>query len=430
MISMAMTLNAEGDLSGFVIRSSPVHKIGSFMDEDADLVAFQEVMVSCSGLVEHLKRSGLISSKVAEDATKYLEIHEVRWPEEPEISSSGTIYLDDLSISYLKGAGVLGSVGNLKQPVIVSKDEENEANSLVKLKSFNDEVLSKIESIRLILCKSINDEKVIVLPSGDRSSGEAYWEHPTIQSFVPDICTADVLTDDRFFNHANTFNFENGQKNILCSLDIIDGLSQQGLLGLEEYYAIRHRLRKALVVLVPAERDEIVYLLKHAYFRDGVLVETEELRTLREYYQRIRLANALQRPSEIPWLLATLQAFVDALKMQWTFDVDLTERVACSDWLLSCADLRYWATPRGETMSEEEANGMLLANLVRFVFSPSEISKDSAVDYENWVSSRLTDGLEQRQPEIFEALKQRCKDMFEKIFADICSEVGGQNEQL
>ncbi|MEM6889649.1 MAG: SMEK domain-containing protein [Pseudomonadota bacterium] len=418
LLSEANTSNSEGSLKGIVVRSYPVHRVGTLMDVEADLGAHGGALVSCLGLAEHLRRSGKISASTERKAKSYLELHEKSWPNETEIASDATIYVDALSISYLRSAGLLEAVANLGQRVVVSRQEEREALALVKLKHLNSTVIEVIEKLQRTLADAIQNGKVIVLPNPGRRDKDECWEHPSIQAFNAHASVSDVLSDDRFLNFANKFEFENGEKRIFTSVDLVRSLHLQGKISKADYRDAVHKLRKSLAVFIPLDCEEICDFVGQTNVKGGSLVETEELRTIREYLQRIRLENSLQRPEELPWLQTSIQAFSEALKNQWTLDISDEEAIARSDWLLYNADIRPWMTTT-EGQISEEFDGIVLANILRFLFPPAEISEAKKTSYEDWLSSRLMEGLEEKSPAVFEALMSRSLAMFEKLMEEI-----------
>ena len=79
-----------------VVRGRPVHKAGSFMDEEADLKNYEAHLCSGIAVVDMLERKGLLTDPVARGARSALTAREGQWPTEPQIADGAMLYLDDL----------------------------------------------------------------------------------------------------------------------------------------------------------------------------------------------------------------------------------------------------------------------------------------------------------------------------------------------
>ncbi|WP_319545666.1 SMEK domain-containing protein [Ruegeria conchae] len=423
LLNEANTGDSEKPYSDIVVRSYPIHKVGSLMDAEADLGTYRNSLVSCLGMLHHLRGSGKISSSLEQRAKNYLELREKPWPDEIGISEEATIYLDDVSVSFLRNAGVLEAVANLGQRIVVSKQEEREALAFIKLKHLNSKVVEVIESLQRSLSEAILNGKVVVLPNQTSKRNDQFSEHPSIQAFDSLASKSDVLSDDRFLNFANRIQYDGGEKSIFTSFDLTQSLYRNGSISKADYRTAIHKLRKSLAVFIPIDCEEICDVISEAKVINGSLVETEELRTIREYFQRVRLEDSLRRPEELFWLQNSLQSFCDAVKVQWALDVSDEEAQARSDWLLYNADIRPWIAASEDQVSEE-FDGILLANILRFVVPPSDISEAKNAAYEDWLFSRLMEGLEETSPAAFAALSVRSRAVFDGLMEGISSESG------
>jgi len=109
LIAEAQTGNNGNDKQRLVIRSSPVHRVCSLMEEESDLSRYYPYLCSCQAVVNKLKQKGQLTAVEERRAQSYLILNEKEWPSQPEISDGAVLYLDDLSVTYLQHAGVLES---------------------------------------------------------------------------------------------------------------------------------------------------------------------------------------------------------------------------------------------------------------------------------------------------------------------------------
>jgi hypothetical protein len=111
LLITAKTKSESGDgRARYVIRSAPVHRIGSLMAEEADLGAYSKYLCSCQTVVTKLRAKGLLTLSEERQARSYLKLQERSWPSEPTIADGAELYLDDLSVIYLQSIGVLGKL--------------------------------------------------------------------------------------------------------------------------------------------------------------------------------------------------------------------------------------------------------------------------------------------------------------------------------
>ena len=75
----------EDNSQHIVVQPSPVHRVSSLMQEEADLTAYATVLSSCHSIVDKLRQKGQITSGEEQKARAYFQLHEKPWPNQPEI---------------------------------------------------------------------------------------------------------------------------------------------------------------------------------------------------------------------------------------------------------------------------------------------------------------------------------------------------------
>ena len=92
-----------------------------------------------------------------------------------------------------------------------------------------------------------------------------------------------VCVDDRFINnHASLTGSSERSIPILCVLDVLRHLVAHGTLGESDHRRARHKLREGGFSFIPLESEELVYWLKDSNCVHGNLIESVELRVLRQ----------------------------------------------------------------------------------------------------------------------------------------------------
>jgi hypothetical protein len=292
------------DTQHIVIRSAPVHRISSLMEEEADLSAHAAVLSSCLAVVEKLRQRGQLTAKEEDRARAYLQLHEKPWPMQPDIADGAIMYLDDLAISYFQHLGMLEKFKAAGLTAVVSPTELSEADALISYERISSEVKDVIERVRASLNSRIESGHVLV---GSRCGFDDFetksiLEHPTagIVALAPQ---SDVsIIDDRFLNLHATIDSRGAQSPILSTLDLLDALVASGVLSDDDRLEHRTRLRRAGYFFVPVNVNELEDSLKGSTVADGGVVETAELKAIRESILRVRMSDWLCLPQEAPWL--------------------------------------------------------------------------------------------------------------------------------
>ena len=90
-----------------------------------------------------------------------------------------------------------------------------------------------------------------------------------------------------------------------------------GDLTVEERLAHRTVLRQAGYQLIAVAEGELIHHVKRAPIVSGELIETAELKAIRESLLRARMSALVQLPVETSFLHGTLSAFVSAIREMW-----------------------------------------------------------------------------------------------------------------
>ena len=380
-----------------VVRSAPVHKVGSFRGEEADLSGFSTVLCSCLAVIDKLAERGQLTREEEDYARAYLEQTETRWPSEPTIEHGAELYLDDLSVAYLRTTRVLDRLHPAGLKPFVSQREVNEADALIELESRAEAIDEIVEQLRSTLASGI--ERVMV---------DAMLKADTIRSH-PDIAVVQlagkvdaIVCDDQFINQHRSMDGTQGSSAIWTSLDAIS--ASQDSDAQERLWRHRTILRQAGYILVPTSADELITIIGRSTTRDGSVMETGELRAFRENLQLTQMRGWLSLPLEAHWLNKMVADIVEAVRAQWNDSVPDADARARSDWLLKCADLRNWAGQIDHGDGLNMACFGLAVSVNSLLLSHYRIeSQGAAARFEQWLQE-LIEGLKDEDPTVYEWL--------------------------
>ena len=405
---------------GFVVRSSPVHRISSLMEEEADLTRHAEVMSSCSAVVKKLREQGQITMEEASKAHAYLQLREKPWPDQPEIDNGAILYLDSLAISYLLDIGMLGKLKTAGFRPVISPNAFSEADALITYGGISDKVNSVMEHIRVSISTRIESGNISV---GKQHHTNKPKEQPIIGHPAAGIislagnCDA-ILSDDRFLNQHACIDHDGTQATIFTTLDLLDALVSANKISNDHRLACRTLLRQAGYLFIPVSDDELIQHLNTSVVKNDKVVETAELKAIRENVLRVRMTDWLRLPGEAPWIDETMRVFAIALRNLWKGGSDLTEITARSNWLLEQVDIRGWAHSYGKEVGDNIVSTGRGAITIMLLAPFSDVSKEIEDAYWTWLEAQVLNPIKEQFPDLFAWLVKEYKMLIEK-YADM-----------
>jgi hypothetical protein len=417
LIAEAEKVRDDDDTQHIVVRSAPVHRLSGLMDEEADLSAHAHVLSSCLAVVEKLRQKGQITADEEKRARAYLQLQEKPWSNQPIIADGATLYLDDLAITYLQHLGMLGKFKAAGLRAVVSLKGVSETNAFISFeRTFND-VKDIIENIRASVSSRLEAKRIKAgrsLAFGEIKD-KSILNHPSAEIFaLASHCDA-VIVDDRFLNqHAH---IESGgiQVPVFSTLELLDALVAAGVLSNDDHLEHRTRLRQAGYCFVPITVDELQRCLSESTVANGRVIETAELKAIRESILRIRMSDWLQLPEEAPWLDGILNTFIQVLRNLWTDGVDIEEIITRSNWLVDQIDIRGWAHRLVPDNADNVVRIEHAASLLLLLTPPAGVQQSVEDAYHNWVEERILAPIQEQFTEVYEWFIDRYRSFVAQI---------------
>ena len=403
--ALAAMLAEAGTIGGidrprYVIRSARVTRAGSFLDEAVDLSAHAAALRSCQALVDALALRGVVTEAEEAAARRYLERAEERWPDEQPIAPGADLYLDDLSVSYLRTTGLLGKIAAAGFRAYISEQELTTSKALIEAERRGGAMEAIVEGLRKTLSDAIAMGKVRL----DRWFAEdGARSHPNIALLQLASKAAVAVSDDRFMNQYPHIADPRGDLPIWTSLDLLEAFVAEGRLSREELWADRTALRQFGYVLIPPDQHEIEYHLAKCPVVDGALVENAAAKAFRENLRLAQQRGWLVLMKESPWIFAMLAELGEAIRSQWTDDISDDAARARSRWLLARADLRNWAGCLEGDQTNIARYGQAIA-YARLLMNRVDPASAKAVERMDAWLEELLDELSREQPDIHDWL--------------------------
>ncbi|HXJ01397.1 MAG TPA: hypothetical protein VNH44_09240 [Micropepsaceae bacterium] len=411
LLSAAKSKNAAGH-KVLVVKSADIHRLGSLAEETANIAGYDEAICSSLAVLDRLKSKGALTLPEEEKARAFLKLQEKSWPTEATIDDDTELYLDEVTVSHLQTAGLLGKfkLGQIK--AYIPAKEDDDANQLLAIESLADEQLAIIEQIRSVLAASMASGRTRAVRTLKAEEDDKLFKlHPTYGVLGLAESADAIVVDDRFINHHPHMTFEKHTTPILCSLDILDQLYAVGELSSVELYAHRTTLRQAGYQLIAVTDDELRYHLKNCRVVNGALEETAELKAIRESLLRARMSKIVQIPLEAQFLHQSLGSIIRAMKEKWVTLASREEAKAYSDYLLAQADIRGWAT---SALPGNERGFALFAYgtyALQIISPPLNANAATQSAYYEWISDVFLKPIKEYQPEVYQFIVERSKEL-------------------
>ena len=395
-----------------VVRSPPIHRVNSLMGEEADLTHFRDLICSCGAVIDALKRKGMLTAAEEEYARAYLRLQERPWPSEPSIGADTQLFLDTVSISHLRASNVLTKFKTAKMKVFVTQSDDEEANSLIAFDSLTSDLLLVIER------NSRRPQQGPDFGPSTGCQGSASARRPPISdpSHLRAILALSrpvdaIVVDDRYVTQFPNITANGRTTPIFCTLDLLDHLLSEGVLSISDFLNHRTVLRQSGYQLVPVTQEELRANLMSATVWAGKLVETAELKAIREALLRARMLKIVRISQELAFLHETLFSIMRLIREVWRTIPSEEEAIARADWLLELADVRGWAssTPKGN-----ERNFAVYAyaqNILQLISGAIDADQSLRERYYRWITERVLVDVKDGHPEVFEWLVARAKEI-------------------
>ena len=413
MIGEAEEISQQGRIRDkYVVRSSPVHQVGSLMNEDIDMSEYRALMVSCQGVVDKLRDMGRLTGFETKRAHALLQLNEQRWPDEPKIEDGSTLFIDSLSVNYFQTCKFLEKIADAGFKIVVSESLAEENRSLLSLQRMSDQLERLIEDIRAFLQDGIETGAIVVDPLRQKDDEKDLRGHPTSEALLLSEDCDVVVFDDRFINKHPNVGFPGGAtKPVLTSLELLSLCAATGYLDAEHLQEATTKLRRGGFLFLEIDEEELFAEISVCKAGDDRLIETAELRAIREAFMFPRLARVLRHEDEIPWLDRSIITILKVYQRVWSSEGCLSDVEARAAWLMELADVRGWLVTFPHAQARHILHEGRVQHLMAQICPLVEIKQERKEAFIKWTDEHLVVPLRREYPALFERLVQVEKSM-------------------
>ncbi len=321
-----------------VVRSLPIYKLGSFMEVSAELGEFEQTILTVHQFIGVLEREAVIDKQAINTAEQFLSSVDVGSSLGSNEVGNAPIYIDDLTISLLESANLLDYLRRSKRKFVIHPNAVAEATQLIASERYTSGSLEILEALRHWLCSGISAGAICIMPRVPLDEEKNGPGIRVIQEVLSDVGNCDaVLIDDRLAGMHPQMQDKNGKtKPMLDTFDVLNELTRSGFLTKAAQWNQLHRLREQAVMCVPLSLEELItYINKQSIDpTTGKLIESAELRALRENFQGLRATTILQQPAETDYLDRVRGIAILAIREIWlNKQTSIPLAIARSEWI-------------------------------------------------------------------------------------------------
>ena len=421
LIAEAVKAGKSDNARHVVVRSSPVSRVDSLMEEEANLDAYSDVLRSCQSVIAKLRRDSYITDETADKAYAYLKlVGEKPRPDEPGLANGAALLLDNTSVAYFLHLGVLDKLHLSFRPFVLPRTV-SEADAFVSYESASDEIGATLENLRATLNSQIETGKIKVarqLQIDDpKDLRQLLYRHPSASVLhLTGDCDA-IVADDRFINR-------NVESRIFSTLDVLETLVSSKSITRKAWMNYRSRLRAAGYFFVPVSEDELKHHLE-ASVQDGKMVENAGLKAIRENFLRVQMSNWLQLPKEWFWAYMSLAVFVRVARSLWTVDSDFAASRARADWVIDRTNVKNWlqglCRKNSDLAAGEGFEPLLMIMLLSATKTPEEKAEN---EYRQWLELRILMPIKEQHPDLYFWIVERYKKKISEYLNELKAKMG------
>lgn len=210
---------------------------------------------------------------------------------------------------------------------------------------------------------------------------------------------------------------------IVTTMDLLAHLEQVGALTSPEMFAHRTALRQLGYQLIAITEEEIQHHLSAATIVDGILVESAELKAIRQSLLQARMRRTVQLPQEAPFLQTTQRSLLHSIRWAWETAASEEIAIARSEWLTELADVRGWASSAMKGAEHDFAVYGYAQHVFLLMSALTTADDNLRKRYFSWLNARLIEPFKDRQPDAFEWIVARSKELIKAAVDNASTEM-------
>jgi hypothetical protein len=377
----ASLLRQARELAGYLVEFLPLKR--GIEERAIEIpVAYRSNIIGCSSILNALSSGGRLTQH--EEALARENLKQICAQEVPSaIELNVPIILTAGVVDALASAKLLSSVTSCFK-VFIHADTIRSIRAEMAQEEWDSKLRSFLQGLRERIRKGLESGCYQLMPVTQPLEREMQeMQLPPVALSAVYLLKAEptpralVWVDERMLNSARAY----GQILATDAFEILSLLHSTGRLDQPSYYAKLQALRDANFRYIPINKDEILYHLQRANLRDGRLIETPELRSVRRAAAAYLLdKDSLQKPGtegllnplgEIEVVMELYKSAREAIVESIAGSIgDDKKAFAWADWILSSLwfDISWLPSLLGTSPENQEEHD-LLGNSLSHLYS-------------------------------------------------------------
>lgn len=272
---------------GYVVTSIPTYDVKTGAIDEIE-PCFQPVAINLRRLVETLHSQQLLSSWERDAAIRILGSEGLVDPIGLSPKRGEKLLFDAAHIELMQEAQLIRPLVNGGYELFITSDTRLYLQSQAQEAARREEAAEKLRALMEEVRDGFGSSKLETRKVIDEELSALDHNAKATASLISSASSDEILViDDRFMNRSD--HTESGAT-VVSVFDCIAGMLPSAI-SEDFYYRIVHLARSSGLFFLPLTSSELLYHLARTDERDGVVTETNELRTIRLY-----LGGALSQP--------------------------------------------------------------------------------------------------------------------------------------
>lgn len=385
----ASLLETARSTGGMYIHGGKLFKVGSYMDEEADIKEYATLLRTPVSVSFALHNEGLLDTEAFEAANKYLIAAGGEFTDNS--TNADTVFcLDSVSAQLISEAGLLQTLVTSGHNVCLHPSTVEEWEALVATEMQTSALIETIDSVRQSLLKGVQSGKVQFLREApqdeEEDRGFGFAELPVVDLLVDLRFVDATCIDDRMINsQPKALDKHSRQVPIITSFDLFDLLVDRQTITKETRRQCMHLMRRSCFYAIPVDFEETLQLLLESKtIHEGILRESAELRSIRENLCRIHSADVLKAPGDVSFLDNLWHTGLQLIREIWCNKDDASDLlVARANWVFTHIMPDIELAIRFDDDAVLRTVALTEARLFAFVILP--VSEEWQKSYSQWV---------------------------------------------
>ncbi|WP_173982140.1 hypothetical protein [Magnetospirillum sp. SS-4] len=429
---MARLVAAAKSQGGRVVAPAEMHKIGSLMEEFADWGDAAPLVLSTPQLAEGIRHLGYIDQGSCDTACQFLMTQDRGIPPGPQMRSEQPLFIDNLALKHLTGAGLLDKLAQCGIPLFIDRSTDQEARDLIAADEEGRSAVEVLQALRRRVAECYRQGTLSFLPEAavveDDKGPEKDDRMLLLYDLFNDVETVDAIAlDDRWLGRHSNAADKAGRTVPLFGITDLLGLC--GISDEQRLQATRRLWRRGFAFL-PLHESNLLTDLTNCYWDDGaaMLRESAELRAVRETLCRIRSLKMLRIGDDHAWLDHLAQTAVMTIVNIWSDEAIVEPRArALSDWLID--NVTPWPVGWQDSLAEghwiDVDLGMAQRLFQLLILRPPDASEMRQAAYGKWADERLVQPFRATSPGVIDLVAQSLAQQFAGMISEIPDESEG-----